>query len=363
MTKKVLVVDWLDKYGGAERVISSLCTVFDFSKCYLLINIMNKNNLNKVFANKLIPVEETVIRHFGSKFRYMFFTFSGVVRRIKIEKDVDVIISSSHAIAKGVKKSGAHQVHISYFQARNLKYIWDDYKLYFGWLRYIMFPLVVIMRRMDVRDAQTPDFIISNSHFVKEWVKRTYNRDSEVIYPPVDLTNFSLVTEKEDYYVAVGRIEPYKRFDIVIDAFNTTNKKLIVVGDGSQLKELKDKANSNISFVGFVSSEEVFKYISKAKGFIHAGIEDFGIAPIEAQACGTPVIAYGFGGVLETIVENSTGVFFKEENKESLMAALHNFEAINFDYNAIRENAERFSQHKFESEIDSFVEDKIKNND
>jgi glycosyltransferase involved in cell wall biosynthesis len=362
MTKKVLVVDWLDKYGGAERVVSSLCSVFDFEKCYVLINKMNNENLIKVFADKNIPVRETLIKHFGSKFRYGFFLFQSAVRSIKIDKEAEVIISSSHAIAKGVRKSNVRQIHISYFQARNLKYIWDDYKLYFGWFRLILYPLVWLMRRMDVKDAQKPDYIISNSFFVKDWVKRTYNRDSEVIYPPVDLSRFSLVTEKQDYYVAVGRIEPYKRFDIVVDAFNKTNKRLIVVGDGSQLKDLKDIANNNISFTGFVSSEQVFKYISTARGFIHAGIEDFGIAPIEAQACGTPVIAYGYGGVLETIVENRTGVFFKEENTESLLDTLQIFEKIDFDPWEIRKNAERFSRTKFESEIDDFVQDKIKNN-
>ncbi|WP_245933891.1 glycosyltransferase [Candidatus Ulvibacter alkanivorans] len=363
MKKKALIVDWLDKYGGAERVISSLCSVFAFEKCYLLINIMSKENEAKVFGQRPIPVKETIIRYAGSKFRYLFFLFQGVFRRIKIDPDIDVIISSSHAIAKGINKSHPRQVHISYFQARNLKYIWDDYKLYFGRLRFMLYPMIAIMRKMDIKDAQKPDHIIANSVFVKDWVKKIYNREADVIYPPVDLSKFTLETDKEDYYVAVGRIEPYKRFDIVVDAFNETNRKLIVVGDGSQLNSLKLRANDTISFVGFVDASEVFKYISKAKGFIHAGIEDFGIAPIEAQACGTPVIAYGYGGVLETIIENKTGVFFREESKESLLEAIDAFEKVQFDYHKICENAQRFSKEKFESAMETYVAQKINDND
>ena len=136
-----------------------------------------------------------------------------------------------------------------------------------------------------------------------------------------------------------------------------------MVGDGSQLNSLKQRANDTISFVGFVDASEVFKYISKAKGFIHAGIEDFGIAPIEAQACGTPVIAYGYGGVLETIIENKTGVFFREESKESLLEAIDAFEKVQFDYYKICENAQRFSKEKFESAMETYVAQKINDND
>ncbi len=360
--KKVLVVDWLDKYGGAERVISSLCNVFSFEKCYVLINIMDKKNTAKVFSNQSIPVQETGLKYFGSKFRYLLLLFPFIIRNIKIEKEVDVIISSSHAIAKGIRKSRKDQIHISYFQARNLKYIWSDYKLYFGKLRYLFYPLILLMRKSDVRAAQNPDYIISNSNFVKEWVKKTYDRDSVVIYPPVDLSNFKLEENKEDYYVAVGRLEPYKRFDIIVKAFNKTNKNIIIIGDGTVLKDLKNIANKNIKFVGFLESKEVFHYISKAKGFVHAGIEDFGIAPIEAQACGTPVIAYGFGGVLETIIENKTGVFFREENDESLLEAINVFEKIDFCYKEISKNAERFHKSNFETQINKFISEKIKNN-
>ncbi len=359
--KTVLVVDWLDMYGGAERVIKSLCKVFKFDRCYALVDLMDLRDKTKMFSGDVLTVEESFLKIFGSRFRFFFPFFYRGLRNIKVERDVKLIISSSHAIAKGVQKSSANQIHISYFQARNQKYLWEDYELYFGKVKFLIDPLKGYLRSLDVKAAQRPDYIISNSKFVQDWVKKTYNRDSIVIYPPVDLSQFHLQSEKKDYFVAVGRIEPYKRFDIIINAFNKTNKRLIVIGNGSQLELLKRKANDNITFTGFLSSEKVFEYISGAKAFIHAGIEDFGIAPIEAQACGTPVIAYGRGGILETVIENKTGLFFREHNSSSLLQSLENFDEILFDPNEIRKNAERFEVSNFENDLRSFVNEKIMN--
>lgn len=360
-TRIALVVDWLDKYGGAERVLSSLQNVFEFESCYTLVNVMKDNDLKKIFPDDSgIKIHESFLKHAGKRFRVFFIFFYGFIKHLKIKEEETIIISSSHAVAKGIRKSNSQkQLHISYFQARNLKYIWDDYKLYFKGLSFFLYPFFKVLRNIDVRSANQPDFIISNSKFVQKWVEKIYNRKSIVIYPPVDLSLFSLNENKKDYYVAVGRIEPYKRFDIVIDAFSRLpDKKLIVIGDGSQLKELKRRATPNIEFAGFVDSKKVFEYTKEAKGFIHAGIEDFGIAPIEAQACGTPVIAYGFGGVLETVINNQTGIFFYEHTSEDLINSILKFEKIKFNYKKIRENALRFSRERFEKEIEEFVKSK-----
>ncbi len=359
--KKVIVVDWLDMYGGAERVIKSLSNIYSFDRCYTLTDVMSKANKDVLFSGKNIVVEQTFLKHSGLKFRYLFPFFHAALNSIKIAKDTKLIISSSHAIAKGVKKSSENQIHICYFQARNQKYLWEDYNLYFGKAKFLISPLKKKLRSMDVLAAQQPDFIISNSIFVQNWVKKTYNRESVVIYPPVDISQFHLINQKEDYFVAVGRMEPYKRFDIIIEAFKKTDKKLIMIGNGSQFEILKKNASENVKFTGFLSSEKVFEYISKAKGFIHAGIEDFGIAPIEAQACGTPVIAYGKGGILETIIENETGIFFKEHNSESLSEALCEFDKIKFDYSVVRKNAERFTVANFENKFQNFVQMKLNN--
>lgn len=352
--KKALVVDWLDKYGGAERVLTSLQNTFDFDEAYSLVNVMKGNDFKKIFPENY-QVKTTFLQKADNYFRFFFFTFHYFTSKIKVDKEVDLIISSSHAVAKGVKKSSPDQLHISYFQARNFKYIWDEVDLYFGKTVFLLKPLINLLRKIDQHQSQRPDFVISNSKFVQNWVKQTYNRDSVVIYPPVSLEHFSFCDTKEDYYVAIGRIVPYKRFDLVIETFNAINKKLIVIGDGDQLSKLKSVAKPNIQFTGYLDSTEVNKILSKAKAFIHIGLEDFGIAPIEAQACGTPVIAYKAGGVLETVVNGETGILFNEQTTSSLIAAIDEFENKTFDLFEIRNHAFTFSKERFESEIKNYI--------
>lgn len=356
--KKALVVDWLDKYGGAERVIATFEKIFSFDVTYTLVNIMEQDNLRKIYPKGTEVLKETRLKKLNKKFRVVFFSFQHFIKTIKIDRDIDLILSSSHAVAKGVRKSHPNQLHISYFQARNFNYIWSDYKLYFGAFRHLLYPMVHYLRKEDIRQGQNPDYIISNSVFVQQWVKEKYGRESTVIYPPVNLEPFHLETEKEDYFVAVGRLVYVKRFDIAIKAFNKSGKKLIVIGDGDQARYLKKMAGPNIIFTGFLDSSEVHHYVSKARGFIQTGIEGFGIAPIEAQACGTPVIAYGDGGVVETVKPGETGVFFEAQTVESLGRALEIFESTPFNAHAIRTHAMRFSTDRFEKEITSFVAEK-----
>lgn len=355
--KKALVIDWLDKYAGSERVISSFTKQFEFKSCYTLINLMSEEDLGKTFSNKPIKIIQTNLYFFKSKFRYLFFTFHKFIKSLKVDRDINLIISSSHCIAKGIYTNN-NQLHISYFQARNQKHIWDDANLYFGRFRYIFHKLITFLRKKDVELSQRPNYIISNSNFVKDWVKKTYNRDSQVIYPPVETDKFPLEENKEDYYVAVGRLEKYKRFDLLVETFNQTDKNLVIIGDGSQMKELKKKSNKNILFLGYKNSEIVKNHISKAKAFIHIGIEDFGIAPVEAQSCGTPIIAYKAGGLLETVLENETGIFFEKQKTESILNAIKLFETKKFDPKKIRQNALRFSTKRFEKEFKNFVEQK-----
>lgn len=352
--KRILVVDWLDKYGGAERVISKIYQTFRFDKVYALVNVMAKEDIRKTFLNQNPEVGTTILQIFGKYFRAFFFLFHWIVKRITIDKSVHTIISSSHAVAKGVRKN-KKQLHISYFQARNFKYIWEEAPLYFGNYLPLFRPLLSILQSIDKKQAQLPDYIISNSFFVQQWVKETYDRDSVVIYPPVDLIQFPLQTSKEDYFVAVGRIVSYKRFDLIVEAFSKSDKKLIIVGDGEQLAALKKNATANISFTGFLDAEQVYAYISKAKAFIHIGVEDFGIAPIEAQSCGTPVIAYRAGGIKETVIENITGIFFNEQTTNSLNEAIQRFEDIEWDYQRIHQHAQTFSEDRFCKEITAYV--------
>ncbi len=358
--KKAIVIDWLDKYGGAERVIGVFERIFSFDVTYTLANIMPKEELEKIYTRGNPVINETPLKKLGKKFRTLFFTFPYFIRTIKIDKDIDIIISSSHAVAKGVKKSSAKQLHISYFQARNCNYIWGEYKLYFGFLGYIIFPAIYLLRKIDVSQSKEPDFIVCNSFFVKDWVKEKYKREASVIYPPVDLSCFSLQEEKEDYYVAVGRLADIKRFDIAIEVFKILGKKLIIIGDGDQANKLRKQAEglNNIIFTGFLDSVQVNKYISRAKGFVQIGIEGFGIATIEAQACGTPVIAFGKGGTLETVLDGKTGVLFNEQSVASIKEAVDRFENMIFDHKAIRQHSLQFSKERFEKEMKDFVDKK-----
>lgn len=353
-----LVLDWLDTYGGAERIVKYLNEIYDFEEVYTIANTMEDTYLLQMFK-KDIKIHTSILQIFGKHFRKLLFLFPFAIKRINMENDFDLIISSSHSIAKGINSNNT--LHISYFQARNMKYIWEEKDLYFKGVFKIFKIFIPYLRRQDVLLANNPDNIICNSKFVSSWVLDKYKiKDSPVIYPPIDIDKFALQEEKENYYVTVGRLEPYKRFDVVIDAFNETNKTLIVIGDGTMLNALKKRASKNIVFVGFLDVEEINNVVGKAKAFVFAGKEDYGIAPLEAQACGTPVIAYGEAGVLETVNNGITGLFFKKQTKESLLEALIEFEEINFNYKNIRLHAENFSIEKFKCKFSTFVQDKIK---
>lgn len=357
--KKILVVDWLDKYAGSERVINSLHKIFKFDECYTLVNIMCKEDLYKTFNGDIPKINHTLLNVLGRRFRYFLPLFPYFTKGIKLPQGTKLIISSSHAISKYITSQDA--LHISYFQARNLKYIWEEQNLYFTGIKRIFKFIIPYLQKFDIEASKKPDFIISNSKFVQSWIKSRYGRDSVVIYPPVDIDSFRLETKKESYYVSVGRLEPYKRFDIIVKAFNVLkDKKLIIIGDGSQRKYLEGLSNGNIEFVGFLDKNAISNYVGRAKAFVFMAEEDFGIAPVEAQACGTPVICLGRGGAKETIVDMQTGVYFYNQNVHELIDAINRFE-INidkFDPIVIRKNALKFSKERFEVEIKNYVDKK-----
>lgn len=357
MKKKVLVADWLDLYGGAEKVITEIDGLYHFEEVYTLVDVRAEAEKPKFFRGspKIIT---TNLQFFGKYFRYLLPLFPYFVRRIKVSKETEIIISSSHNIAKGVNKTNPKQKHVTYIQSRNLKYIWDDEQLeiYFGKLRFLIQPFVGYLRNYDVKSAQKPDVIIANSEFQKKWIKSHYNRDSIVIYPPVDLSLFQYYEQKEDYYVAVGRFAKMKRFDLLIQAFNRMpEKKLILIGDGELTSQFKAMAQSNIEFPGFLSSDKVYDIVKRAKASVYVGIEDFGIAPVESQSAGTPVIAYKVGGTGETIIHGKTGYLYEKQDVDSIVNAVSEFENINFNPYEIHLHAQKFSTDSFCQAFDSVV--------
>lgn len=357
--KTALVVDWLDEFAGAERVIASINKNNKIDERHALINIMSTNDQLKVFGEP-VPVNSTWLNIFGKKFRYLLPLFPLFIRNIKVSSNTDLVISSSHCIAKSVK-TPKEALHICYFQARNAKYIWEEYKIYFsGWKRTFA-PLLPALRYIDKKSAANPDHIIANSNYVKQWISDTYGIEASVVYPPVDVARFSIGTHKENYFVTIGRIEPYKRFDLIVDAFNKNGLELIIIGDGSDRKKLESIAKSNIKFTGFLQTKEINNFLGNARAFVYIGIEDFGIAPVEAQATGCPVICLDLGGTAETVIHAKTGIHFSEQTSESLNNAITAFSHIEstFKPHEIREHSNLFSEKIFAKEFKKILDAQI----
>ena len=279
----------------------------------------------------------------------------------------DLIISSSHCVAKGVitpKKS----LHISYCYTP-MRYIWDMYEQYFGnskiYVKIVMKILRPVLQKWDIKTSRNVDHFITISKYIQERIKRLYNRDSIVIYPPVNTDFFDFpavdMPERKDYYLAVSAFAPYKRIDLIIETFNENGLPLKIVGSGQEEKRLKQMAKKNIEFLGWRNDEELKSYYQSCKALVFPGEEDFGIVPVEAQSCGSPVIAYFKGGAVETIISGKTGVFFEEQTAESLTRAIATFEQMQFNSNEISEHAKIFGLKFFRENISKFIEKNLKN--
>lgn len=276
-------------------------------------------------------------------------------------RDCDIVVSSSHAVAKGVR-TRQDQLHISYVHTP-MRYAWElegdyvrgvDCRVLGGAARAVLHYL----RLWDVVSAARVDTFVANSWNVARRIWKVYRRRAKVIYPPVDVGRFEPTEEKEDYYVTVTRVVPYKRVDVLVEAFRQLGRPLVVVGDGPELKRLRKRASRNVRFLGWQPEHVVKEYLERAKAFVFAAHEDFGIAPVEAQAAGTPVIAYGRGGVTESVVPGETGLFFYEQTPEALVEAVLEFERNprRFSVERMRSNAERFSKERFKREFLELVE-------
>jgi glycosyltransferase involved in cell wall biosynthesis len=286
----------------------------------------------------------------------------------------DLILSSHHAVAKGVI-TGPNQLHISYVHSP-MRYAWDLQHQYLresrldrglkGWItRYLLHRL----RLWDQASANRVDHFVSNSEFIKKRIWRCYRREATVIHPPVEFARFEAQRSREDFYLAASRLVPYKRMDLIVAAFSQTpHRKLIVIGDGPEMGKIRKLAGPNITLLGYQDDEILKAHLEKAKAFVFAAEEDFGILPVEAQAAGAPIIAYGKGGALETVIplknprnKPPTGLFFKEQTVESLLEALDQFEAAAKEFNPseIRLHAEKFGTERFLKAYSDFVKSKV----
>lgn len=364
--KIAIVCDWLVTYAGAERVLQEIIQCFPSADLFAVIDFMPAPERD-FLLNK--PVKTTFIQRLpGSKkyYRNYLALMPLAIEQLDLSQ-YDLIISSSHAVAKGVI-TGPHQIHISYVHSP-MRYAWDlqhqylkESHLEHGLKSYLVKYLLHKMRLWDLRTANGVDYYIANSHFIARRIWKIYRRKAEVIYPPVDTIRFTPGTHKQDYYLTASRLVPYKKIDLIVETFATMpEKKLIVIGDGPDFRKIKAKASSNIELLGYQPSDVLASMLQQAKAFVFAAEEDFGIAPLEAQASGTPVIALGKGGALETVVglgkEKPTGIFFPEQTVASLKEAIQAFEihqaAFTPEHCALQ--AQQFSADNFKNAFKSYV--------
>nr|WP_174771887.1 glycosyltransferase family 4 protein [Paraburkholderia sp. SG-MS1] len=354
--------------GGAEKVLKNIIECFPNADIFSIVDFLEDRDCVK---------GKTVHTSFIQKMPFARRRYRAYLPLMPIAIEqvdlsgYDLVISSSHAVAKGVL-TGPNQVHVSYVHSP-IRYAWDLQHQYLreshlstGIKSAMARVLLHYIRGWDSRSANGVDYMVANSQFIARRIRKAYQREATVIYPPVDLASMTVCTQKDDFYVTASRMVPYKRIDLIVQAFSQTpERRLVVIGDGPEMKKIKSCAGENVTILGHQPSEVLVDHLRRARAFVFAAEEDFGISVVEAQACGTPVIAFGRGGALETVVglplDRPTGVFFGEQTLESLLEAVGRFEnnAGLFDSRQCRRNAERFSTENFKAALTDFIDSRL----
>jgi glycosyltransferase involved in cell wall biosynthesis len=361
--KIAIVHDWLVVYAGSERCVESFTNIWPEADVYTLVNFLTPEE-QKIIVKDKIPLTSFLQNWRSARKNHRKFLplFPYAIEQFDLTK-YDLIISSSHAVAKGVL-TNSNQLHINYCHTP-MRYAWDLTHQYLnesglstGIKGTIAKSILHYIRMWDVIASNRVDYFVANSNYIAGRIKKIYRRDAEVIYPPVDTKDFSLQAKKENFYLAASRFVPYKRIDLIAEAFSKMpDKRLIIIGDGSNADKIKSKASVNIEFLGYQSREKLIEFMQKAKAFIFAADEDFGIMIIEALACGTPVIALNKGGAGETIIDNKTGIHFNEQSADSIKEAVEKFEKCmdSFSPELLNGYAKQFDRKVFEEKIKAFV--------
>ena len=367
--KVAIVHDWLTAPGGAERVLRQMLLSYPQADLFAVVDFLEPKHRHLLEGRT--PKTSFVQRlPFARKKHYMYLPFMPIAVEQFDLSAYDLILSSSYCVAKGVL-TGPEQVHLSYVHTP-IRYAWHLQHQYLaemhidkGLASICVRAVLHYMRIWDLRSAVNVDMILANSEYVGHQISRMYRQEFAVLPPPVEVDRFVLETTKDDYYVTASRLVPYKRTDLIVESFaHMPGRKLLVVGDGPDMKRIQAAArgHSNIQILGYQSDEELRRLVSKAKAFVFAAIEDFGISPLEAQASGTPVICLGRGGSLETIQpldsEDPTGVYFYEQTREALIEAVDQFELHGHRIKpaSCRRNAERFATERFRSGLKHLVD-------
>ena len=370
--KVAVVCDWLVTYAGAEKVLEQILHIFPEADLFAVVDFIPEGKRDFIL-NK--PVTTTFIQKLPkAKEKYRnYLPFMPIAIEQLDVSDYDLIISSSHCVAKGIL-TGPDQVHISYVHSP-IRYAWDLQHQYLreaglthGMKSKIARMIMHYMRIWDTRTSNGVDYFLANSNFIARRIWKCYRRKADVIYPPVDIEKFTFSREKEDFYLTASRMVPYKKMDLIVEAFSQMpDKKLIVIGKGPDFKKIKKLAGPNVTLMGYQPDAVLKDFMRRAKAFVFAAEEDFGITPVEAQACGTPVIAFGKGGSLETVrgygvKENPTGIFFYEQKIPAVKKAIEQFESISdkISTEGCRKHAERFSISAFRTKFSTYVERAMK---
>lgn len=361
--KFAVVHEWLDTLAGSERVIEQFLKTFPGSDLFSLVDFLEDKDRD---ALQGVTPKTSFVQNlpFAKKhFRNYLPLMPSAVEQFDMS-DYDVILSSNHAFAKGVI-TRPDQMHVSYVHTP-IRYAWElqhEYlrasNLMSGLKATFVRGALHYLRVWDRLAADRVDVFLANSKYIAKRIEKTYRRRAHVVYPPVNVQDFAFNPNKDDFYLAASRMVPYKRIDLVVDAFvRMPDKQLIVIGDGSEYDKIAAKATPNVTLMGYQKFDVLRDHMQRAKGFVFAAEEDFGIMPVEAQACGTPVIAFGQGGARETVVGEKTGIFFDKQTPESLVSAIESFEGINhtIDPHVVRAHAEKFSRERFRREMSELVD-------
>lgn len=356
--KIALVHEFLNQLGGAERVLNNFLEIWPEAVVHVILYDKEKTNGQfEKYQKKISWLNE--LPGIKKHPRLFLALMPKAIESFRFD-DFDLVLSDSSSFAKGAKAAG--KAHICYCHTPT-RFLWSmpeyiDNQQYPQILKTIGKQYLKRLKKWDFEAAQRPDFFIANSRNTQIQIRKFYNRDSIVIPPPVDADFFHPVSQKNDYFFTASRLEPYKKVELVIEAFNQLGLPLKVAGSGTHSENLKKMAKPNVEFLGRVSDEQLRILYSEAQAFIFPAEEDAGIMILEAQACGTPVIAYGKGGALETVIEGETGLFFKEQNVESVKSSIEHYDTSMYRSEILREHALRFDKKIFQKKIKEFVEEK-----
>lgn len=343
--------------GGAESILFSLYEIFPEAPTYT--TVYNKDIMPEEFRHREVFTSLIQNLPFAKRFYKSYFPLMPFAVEFLDLQNYDIVFSSHHSVAKGIIPR-PDAVHICYCHSP-ARYIWDLFWFYskskkFTRLKKILTSIIFqYMRVWDATSANRVDYFLANSRYTAARIKKFYNRNSEILHPPVNTEKFNH-EDTYDYYLMIGRLVSYKGYELAIEAFNETGKKLVIIGDGVEFSSLKAKAGKNVFMTGRINDRELVKYMNNCRGLVFPGKEDFGIVMAEAQAAGKPVIAYKAGGALDIVLDMETGVFFKEQTADSLNAAIRRTESVKWDHRHIKNYSKKFDKRIFTGRITEIIE-------